>query len=425
MDRYNSDLDRQLGEWLREESTTRASEGLVESVFARTSRTRQARRWWPPVSPVRPRRRQPHLVGADESSRWWNRSALAGAAGVVVLVVAVAFTLRSIGPGPDTQGGPDASPSPSPELTPSPTPTPSPTLAPLPSPQATSFDGTDGRALRLGANAGPIDVVEAFGSIWTANIFSHDVSRLDPTTMEQLARIPAGEGPAWFAVTDDALWVTNQGNGSGLARIDPDTNTVVTEISDSHPCGAPVLAFESLWASACDSGVILRVDLADIADIDAGLRFPSNDQLISEIAAPGYRWLAFADGRLFTGNAAGLAEIDPTTETVTDLGFCCGDVMGSDGQTIWLNGAADVVRLDPADGRVVATFPYPNAGSVTFVDGRAWLTVSGGGVVEIDLASNDVLRTIPVPGSTLVAREVAGALWVTSFDTNELWRIEP
>lgn len=421
MDRHNGDLDRQLGEWLREESATGASAGVVEAIFARTSRTRQVRRWWPPVSPARWRRTRPRLVGAEEVSRWWSRSALAVAVGVV-LVTAVSFTLRSIGPGPDSQGGPDASPSPSPVLTPTPTPTP--TLAPLPSPRATSFDGIDARALRLGAGAGPIDVVEAFGSIWTANIFSNDVSRLDPTTLEQLARIPAGVGPAWFAVTDDALWVTNQ-TGRGLVRIDPITDTVVSEVGDSQPCGAPVLAFESLWASACDSGLILRIDLAGIADIDAGLRFPSNDQLISEVAAPGYRWLAFADGRLFTGNAAGLAEVDPTAETVTDLGYCCGDLMGSEGQTIWLKRETDVARMDPADGRIVATFPYPNAGVVTFVDGRAWLTVSGGGVVEIDLASNEILRTIPVPGSTLVAREATDSLWVTSFETNELWRIEP
>jgi YVTN family beta-propeller protein len=278
--------------------------------------------------------------------------------------------------------------------------------------------------LRLGGDAGPIDVVEAFGSIWTANIHSNDVSRLDRTTLEQIARIPAGTGPAWFAITDDALWVTNQ-TGSGLVLIDPVSNAVVTAIGDSQPCGAPVVAFENLWVSACDSGVILRIDLADVADIVAGRRFPSTSELSTEIAAPGYRWLALADGRLFTGNAAGLAEVDPTTETVTDLGFCCGDVMGSDGQTIWLKRVTDVVRMDPADGTIVATFPYANAGGVTFFDGRAWLTAGDDGLIEIDLASNDVLRTIPVPGSTLVARETTSALWVTAFDTSELWRIEP
>jgi len=395
MDRFSADLDRQLGEWLREESTTRAPGRLVEGVFAQTTRTRQVRRWWPPASPARS-----------------LQLAVAAIAVVAVTAFAIARLLPDQGVGTEPTPRPTA------------TPGPSPTLSPLPSPQATSLDGSPAMVLRFGIDAGPIDVVEAFGSIWTANIHSHEVVRLDATTVQPIARIPAGTGPAWFAVTDDALWVTNQ-TGSGLVLIDPATNLAGLSFGEATPCGAPVLAFDSLWASACDSNVILRFDTADLADIAAGRRFPSNSELISEITAPGYRWLAFAAGRLFTGNAAGLAEVDPTTETVTDLGFCCGDVMGSDGQTIWLNRVTDVVRMDPADGRIVATFPYANAGSVTFADGRAWLTVSGGGVIEIDLASNVVLRTIPVPGSTLVAREAAGALWVTAFDTSELWRIEP
>jgi YVTN family beta-propeller protein len=404
MDRSSADLDRQLGAWLREESATRAPERLVEEVFARTSRTRQAHGWWPPASPVGSLRDRPLAT--------YMKLAVAAVAVVAVTAFAVARLRPDQGVG--TQPTPTTS---APVLSPTP-------LTPLPSPRAATVDGAAAQVLRLGIDAGPIDVVEAFDSIWTANIHSNDVSRLDPTTLEQIARIPAGTGPAWFAVTDEALLVTNQ-TGSGLVLINPVSNTVVTAIGDSQPCGAPVLAFESLWASACDSGVILRIDLAAVDDIVTGRRYPSKSELISEIAAPGYRWLAFADDRLFTGNAAGLAEVEPTTESVTDLGFCCGDVMGSEGQTIWLNRATDVARMDPADGRIVATFPYANAGSVTFADGRAWLTVSGTGVSEIDLASNDVLRTIPVPGSQLVAREAAGALWVTAFDTSDLWRFEP
>jgi len=416
MDRFTSDLDRQLGDWLREESATRAPEGLVEAVFARTSRTRQARRWWPLTSPRRTRQAGPHLVGAGRPQ--WSGAALAGAVGIVLIVAILGFALRPIGPGP---GGPGASPS----LSPSPALAPSPTATPAPSPvQATLPDGTAAQVLRLGRDAGPIDVVAAFGSIWTANIYSNDVSHVDPTTLEETARIQTGPGPAWFVVIDEALWVTHQ-TGKGLAPINPATDLAGLSIGDATPCGAPVLAFQSLWVSACDSSVILRIDTADLADIAAGRRFPSNSELISEITAPGYRWLAFTAGRLFTGNDAGLAEIDPTTETVTDLGFCCGDVIGGDGQTIWLNRGTDVIRMDPADGTVLATFPYANAGAVTFVGGRAWLTVGGTGAIEIDLASNDILRTIPVPGSTLVAREAAGALWVTSFETSELWRIEP
>ena len=39
---------------------------------------------------------------------------------------------------------------------------------------------------------------------------------------KEVARIRSGPGPGWFAVTDDAIWVTNQ-NAVGLSRIDPET----------------------------------------------------------------------------------------------------------------------------------------------------------------------------------------------------------
>jgi streptogramin lyase len=325
----------------------------------------------------------------------------------MAVVAVTAFAVARLLP---DQGGVGTEPTPSPTATPTPVPSPT-SFPPLPSPQATSFDGTAALVKRLGADIGPIDVVEALGSIWTANIHSNDVRRFDPTTLDQIVRIPAGTGPAWFAVTDDALWVTNQ-TGSGLVRIDPATNTVVAAVGDAQPCGPTVLAFGDLWASACDDNVTLRID-------------PSTNELLSVIPTPGYRWLALVDGRLITGSPATLAEIDPTTEALIDLNLCCGDIIGSDGQTIWLNRSTDVVRMDPADGTIVATFPYANAGFPTFVEGRAWLTVTGVGVIEIDLASNDVLRTIPIPGSQLLAREAVGSLWVTSFETSQLLRIEP
>ena len=68
MDRFSADLDRQLGEWLRDESATRAPARLVEDVFARTSQTRQAHRWWLSVASDRSKR-QPGTVAAQKFSR--------------------------------------------------------------------------------------------------------------------------------------------------------------------------------------------------------------------------------------------------------------------------------------------------------------------------------------------------------------------
>jgi YVTN family beta-propeller protein len=399
MQEPRTNLDRQVGEWLRDESTTKAPDRVIENVFAATTRSRQVRRWWPPALWTQPMERRLSMPVA-----------LAVVAIVVVSALAVARLPTS------TRVGVQPTPAPSAAASPS-------AVAPLPSPNATTLDGLSAQVVRLGADAGPIDVVEAFGSIWVANMHSNDVIRIDGTTLEQQARIPAGTGPAWFAATETGLWVTNQ-LGVGLRLIDPATNTVVTTVGDGQPCGAPVIAFGDLWASACDDHEMLRIDLAAIKDMETGVRLPSTDQVYTKIPALGYAWLALVDGRLISGSRTTLAEIDPATNEITDLGICCGDVMGSDGQTVWLNRGSDIARVD-LDGTVLAKFPYPGGETgVTFVDGRAWLSVSGTGAVEVDLSTNEVLRTIHVPAATLLAREIDGVLWVTNFDTSDLWRID-
>src|SRR5690349_5787922 len=200
-----TDLDREVGEWLRDESTIKAPDRVVEGVFAATTRSRQVRRWWPPALSTQPMERR-------------LRMPVALAAITIVAVAAFAATRLFTVTGVGVQATPVASPIPSPTA-----------LAPLPSPRATTLDGLSAQVVRLGADAGPIDVVGAFGSIWVANIHSNDVNRLDGTTLAQQARVPAGTGPAWFATTETGVWVTNQ-LGAGLALIDPATNSAVATV---------------------------------------------------------------------------------------------------------------------------------------------------------------------------------------------------
>ena len=46
------------------------------------------------------------------------------------------------------------------------------------------------------------------------------------------------------------------------------------------------------------------------------------------------------------------------------------------------------------------------------------------GVIEVDLATNQVVDTVPVL-DPWVARSFDGVLWVTDFNNSDLWRIEP
>ncbi|HEY8437133.1 MAG TPA: hypothetical protein VIK65_00850 [Candidatus Limnocylindrales bacterium] len=409
-------LDRELGAWLRDESATRAPGHLVEEVFARTSRTRQASRWWPPQVDWLERGRQSEAgvdvgVGARGVLGRIGSRGLPVLAGGVALVLVIALVSLNLRP---QVVGPGATSSPSPSPSPSATPFVRPTIpvTPPPTPVATTLGSLAGRSLALGGDAAPIAVTSAFGSMWVADIHANDVRRYDAATMAELARIDVAGGPAWFAVADDALWVTSQ-NGTGLSRIDPATNTVVAHVGDVPPCAAPVVAFGSLWQAACDANVILRIN-------------PVQNTIVDTIPSDGHLFLALVGQELVTLGPDGLARLDVAKRTFTEVRAPAAgaDFLASDGTTVWVHNNLGMVRVDPKTGRSIATFPVNGAAAISFSGDHAWLTAPDQGVLEIDLATNTVRRTIPVLPSPLVPVEAGGALWVTDFNASVLWRID-
>jgi DNA-binding beta-propeller fold protein YncE len=356
-------------------------------------------------------------VGSGSRLRTWTRlPAFAGVAAILVVAVLVVVAIR---PRIDVPGG---SPSPAPSPTSSPTPSPAASPA-FGSPEPIDLDGRSALRLPLGLGSDPIDTIVAFGSVWTANIHGNHVRRFDPTTLAEQARIPLPPetGPAWLIATGTEVWVSNQLD-SGLTRIDPDTNTVIGRAGAGPTCGAPFQALDSVWQAACDAGTFLRLD-------------PATGETQDSIPSDGHPFLVGVGDRLITTDADGLVELDPETGELTSLPGSIpgyrnpaefgGGLFAADGEFVWTMTITGPARVDPSDGQVIATFPYPDAQFVSFAAGRAWLVVSLVGVVEIDLATNQVIQTIPVFQTPLVAREANGVLWVTDFDNSYLWRIEP
>lgn len=336
--------------------------------------------------------------------RWTTVPALGAAAAVLVAAILIVAALRPAITGPGATPVPSASPSARPSAT---------TLA-LPTPELRLLGSTQALRLRLGPNAAPIDVIEAFDAIWVADIHVNVVRRFDPATMAEIARIPVSGGPAWFTVADGALWVSTQ-LGKGLTRIDPATNTVVARVGDDPPCTAPFVFLGSIWQSACDGDAFLRID-------------PGTNTVTSRFPAEGHVSLVLAGGALITSGPDGLARLDPETGAITPIGPSASDgglLAGSDGETVWFTNDAGAVRIDPIDGHTIASIKRVGAESITFAGDHAWLTATLVGALEIDLATNTVVRTIPIPGSPLVPRELSGVLWVTDFDNHDLWRVVP
>lgn len=387
--------DEQLVRALTNRMRHAPSQQLLDRIVAEAASTAQ----------VRPARRPGWLPWPTGP---WAVPVFAGALAITIALALIVAGIRPVlGP-----GGTPTPPPASPVSSAAPSPRATATVAPG-TPENVLIGDVQAQRLHLGTDVAPIDVIGAFDSIWIAGIHANQVRRYDSVTMTELARIFV-PSPAWFAVADGALWVAST-TATSVSRIDAGSDAVVARVGNVPPCGAPVVAFGNVWQSACDANVYLRID-------------PATSAVIKTIPAQDHRWLAFAADRLVTIGPEGLAILDPDTGSLTPVGGSpvsgSGQLLGADGETVWVLAGPAVSRIDPTDGSTVATFPYPAAKAVTFADGHAWLSVERVGVLRIDLATNAVVRTIPL-SSPDIAREVGGVLWVTDFESSDLWRIEP
>jgi hypothetical protein len=123
--------------------------------------------------------------------------------------------------------------------------------------------------------------------------------------------------------------------------------------------------------------------------------------------------MVLAAGQLIAIGPDGLARLDPETGTFTAIPNAAAvgaEFFASDGTTIWVKNNAGMARIDPADGRTIAGLSYPDAHAIAFAGDHAWLTVTGLGVLEIDVATNKVTRTIPLLPSPNIPIEAGGAV---------------
>jgi len=327
--------------------------------------------------------------------------AIAVAAALLVAACATGSAAPAPSPGAPTQPPPATQSGP----------TVTPTAAPAATPLATQIGGVAAQIVPLGADSTPIDLVYAFGSIWVASHHYDAVIRLDPTTLAEIARIPVDDGPGWFAVTDDALWVSAQLR-RGLSRIDPATNSSEAHAGTWAPCWAPVVAFGSIWQTACDAGQVMRIDPATLLALD--------------ITVPRPLSLASLGDELLVATEDGLLRIDPQTNKLAPMGGPGGRAIGVTGGAVWISNGADVDLVDPETGDVLSTLPISHAELVTGDGDHAWLTRSDTpSVLEIDLATNDIVQNIEAGPEAVVARAAAGGLWITNYGGDSVWRLEP
>jgi virginiamycin B lyase len=281
------------------------------------------------------------------------------------------------------------------------------------------------------------------------------------TNLKPVATFDLGGDPDWLAISDAAVWVTND-HLKAVQRIDPRTNKVVAKIEfPSEPCSGLTFAFGTLWVPLCgDPRSLARVDPATnkiIATLQVGpadseggitasqdsiwiisdengtlLRIdPATNTVIAKIAIPpGSFNPLYSDGTIWiTGNKSSVltpidaktGEVGPSIPVGPNPRF-----LTAGAGSIWTLNQGDgrITRVDAKSHRVIATIPAGipgHGGEIAFGANSVWATVIDIPITQISPATNKVVRQYPGPGGDSV-RFAHNSLWLTHLHGGLLWR---
>jgi virginiamycin B lyase len=254
------------------------------------------------------------------------------------------------------------------------------------------------------------------GAIWVTDQHDAAVYRIDPQTNEIVAAITLPGAPKGLAVGAGAIWVANQ---IGLARIDAQTNQVVTTIEVGRGLNVAVGA-GSVWVTST-SGIVSRID-------------PETNQVIASITIEGVpSGIAFRKDAVWVANKEStvVSRIDPQTNQVVasiDAGFST-LALAADQESVWVAAESDskLLRIDPQTNQIVARIAVGVSPWGIAADKHAvWVTSNSDKTLwRIDPHTNQVVAAYKVGLGPLGVAIGEGDLWVaTSFDQT-VWRIKP
>jgi virginiamycin B lyase len=270
------------------------------------------------------------------------------------------------------------------------------------------------------------------GALWVVG--SDQISRVDPATDSVTATIPVGgtgSGPDGVAVGGGAVWVPVAVPGA-LWGIDPRTNKVTSKISLDGPLRGTIAVAatrDTVWVACCgepssdahgSGGRLLRVDPRRervVADI------PLPAMPVAVAADPSAAWVATAGGQVLQVSQK-RQRVTATIDAGGPLGFSQTIAVGPGG--VWLADPFDeqIVRIDPESRRVMARIPAGAATTLAATTDAVW-ALSSLGLLRIDPAQDRVVAVVPdsdLRRARLLAAG-AGAVWTAAWSS--VSRIDP
>jgi virginiamycin B lyase len=223
----------------------------------------------------------------------------------------------------------------------------------------------------------------AFDSLWLGDCATKTLVRVNLATgaIEATIALPFNSITEESSVAAGPDGVFVLGEGSTIARINPEDNTVITTFDAPAKPSALRASDGALWVTSAGTRTLSRID-------------PTSGEVLATVdVGPGARFLA----------------IDETS--------------------VWVMNSGDgtVSRVDPSTNSVVATIKVTESpvqgGDMAVGGGFAWARVSAELVAQIDPSTNSVVaRYGPSAGSGSVAAD-DDAVWISAHDVTTVWRV--
>ena len=249
------------------------------------------------------------------------------------------------------------------------------------------------------------------------------VDRIDAATNKRaepiggLARVCGSMASAF-----GSLWAPACGSSS-LARIDPKTSklthTIATGVA-SVP-GTIVATADSIWLLTDDKTTLARID-------------PDQNFMVGEVRVPaGCRSLTYGETALWLAcpSENKVLRINPAINLIEKAIEVAAqpEALAVGEKSVWALCRKDgkIDRIDPKTNKVSKTIDLgvPAAdGSMAFGEGFLWVTQTGFPLARVDIASESVVQQFYGEGGGAIAVS-PGALWLGNLKAGTVWRIDP
>jgi ABC-type transport system substrate-binding protein/predicted Ser/Thr protein kinase len=259
----------------------------------------------------------------------------------------------------------------------------------------------------------PADVVFTGSAAWALLPNAHRVVAIDLKTHRKTAAVSLPFAPGGIAQARGSLFVTEDGGGPGVARIDARSQRITARWS------VPTRGFRVSDPAgiAAGAGSVWLARGAEVVRVDA-----RSGRKLQRFALPiTATLLAFAHGRLWAVSSENgqVEEIDPATNTIAARARLHGWVsaLAITGGSVWASVVPDdvVFRLSEDDASIEGTSPAGrDPSALANAPGALWIAdAAGRALTRIDLGTQK--RTeLPLDGTPQLVREHAGLLWVAA-----------